>query len=117
MSDLTRAEAIAELTEHLNHWQRLLEEGICGKEQGERTIKSLEFAINSLKTDETYQIEYENRDFIEIPEGATNGQMFCRLFRPYGLKENGSCVWVWFTESDETHYTLPKDLKAMKTKN
>lgn len=109
MSDLTRAEAIAELTEHLNHWKRLLKEGICGKEQGERTIKSLELAIDSLKTDEAYNLMYEKVDFIEIPEGATNGQMFCRLFQPYGLKENGSCVWVWFTESDGTHYTLPKD--------
>lgn len=59
MSDLTRAEAINELTEHLNHWKRLLKEGICGKEQGERTIKSLEFAIDSLKTDSTIKEAYK----------------------------------------------------------
>lgn len=80
MSNLTRAEMIEELTEHLNHWKRLLKEGICGKEQGERTIKSLEFAIDSLKVDEAYNLMYEKVDFIEIPEGATNGDMIKAMF-------------------------------------
>lgn len=80
MSNLTRAEMIEELTEHLNHWKRLLKEGICGKEQGERTIKSLEFAIDSLKVDEAYNLMYEKVDFIVIPEGATNGDMIKAMF-------------------------------------
>lgn len=80
MSDLTRAEAIKELTEHLNHWERLLKEGICGKEQGERTIKSLELAIDSLKVDEAYKLMYEKVDFIEIPEGATRRDLHKLVF-------------------------------------
>lgn len=88
MSDLTRAEAIAELTEHLNHWQRLMKEGICGKEYGERTIKSFELAIDSLKTDEAYQLEYEKQDFIEIPEGATLGDMLLEI-----LKGREDCIY------------------------
>lgn len=80
MSNLTRAEMIEELTEHLNHWKRLLKEGICGKEQGERTIKSLEFAIDSLKVDEAYNLMYEKVDFIVIPDGATNGDVAKSVF-------------------------------------
>lgn len=96
MSDLTRVEAIAELTEHLNHWERLLKEGICGKEYGERTIKSFELAIDSLKTDEAYQIEYEKRDFIEIPEGTTNGQMIQAIFPHATIWKslNDICLYV-----------------------
>lgn len=59
MSEFTRIDAITELTEHLNHWKRLLKEHICEQEEGEKTIKSLEIAIESLKIDETYQLEYE----------------------------------------------------------
>ena len=94
---MTRAEVIAELTEHLNHWQRLMKEGICGKEYGERTIKSLEFAIDSLKTDEAYQIEYENRDFIEIPEGATNGDVIRSVFPKAYIEEDREDTECVFT--------------------
>lgn len=49
-SDKTdRGEAIATLTEHLDHWKRLLSEGVCTKDEGERTIKALNFAIESIK--------------------------------------------------------------------
>ena len=51
----------------------------------------------------------KNPNLIEIPEGVTNGQMFCRIFQPYGFKENGSCVWVWLTEYDQLHSALSKD--------
>lgn len=44
-----REQAIATLTEHLNHWKRLLSEGICTKDEGERTINALTFAIESIK--------------------------------------------------------------------
>lgn len=54
-----REQEIATLTEHLDHWKRLLSEGICGKEYGERTIKSFELAINSLKTDSTIKEAYD----------------------------------------------------------
>ena len=44
-----REQVIATLTEHLNHWKRLLSEGICTKDEGERTINALNFAIESIK--------------------------------------------------------------------
>jgi len=44
-----REQAIATLAEHLNHWKRLLSEGVCTKDEGERTIKALTFAIESIK--------------------------------------------------------------------
>lgn len=109
MSDLTRAEMIEELTEHLNHWKRLLKEGICGKEQGERTIKSLEFAIDSLKVDEAYNLMYEKVDFIVIPEGATNGDMIKAMFpdaeitMPRNPLNTNSCVIVNYNYN-EKHY-------------
>lgn len=48
MSD-KREQTIATLTEHLTHWKRLLSEGICTKDEGERTINALTFAIESIK--------------------------------------------------------------------
>ncbi len=38
------------------------------------------FAINSLKADEAYNLMYEGVDFVEIPEGATNGDMIKAMF-------------------------------------
>lgn len=70
-----RGEIIATLTEHLDHWRRLLSEGVCAKEEGEKTINALTFAIESIKVDRAYDLAYEKVDFIEIPEGATNGDM------------------------------------------
>lgn len=43
-------------------------------------LTALEMAIASLKTDEAYQLEYENRDFVEIPKGMTNGEVIKALF-------------------------------------
>lgn len=81
MSDISRKEAIETLTEQLHKWRRLLKEGVCSKKDGEDAVKSLEIAIDSLKTDEAYQLEYEKRDFIEIPEGATNGDVYELVFK------------------------------------
>ena len=47
----------------------------------EQHFEALEMAIASLKTDEAYQLEYENRDFIEIPEGMTNGEVMNHVLR------------------------------------
>lgn len=44
-----REKAIATLTEHLDHWKRLLSEGICTKDDGERTIYALTVAIKALE--------------------------------------------------------------------
>ena len=78
MSD--REQTIATLTEHLDHWKRLLSEGICTKDEGERTIDALNFAIESIKVDRAYDLMYEKVDFIEIPEGATKGNIFQAVF-------------------------------------
>lgn len=42
--------------------------------------EALNMAIASLKTDEAYQLEYENRDFVEIPKGMTNGEVIQAIF-------------------------------------
>ena len=44
-----REQAITTLTEHLDHWKSLLSEGVCTKDEGERTINALKFAIESIK--------------------------------------------------------------------
>ena len=54
-----RKQAIATLTEHLNHWKRLLSEGICCEVEGKQTIDALEFAIESIKVDRAYGLAYE----------------------------------------------------------
>lgn len=37
-------------------------------------IDSLKFALESIKVDRAYDLAYEKVDFIEIPDGATNGE-------------------------------------------
>ena len=75
-----REQAITTLTEHLDHWKRLLSEGVCTKDEGERTINALAFAIESIKVDRAYDLAYEKVDFIEIPKGATNRDMIKAMF-------------------------------------
>ena len=84
-----RGEVIATLTEHLDHWKRLLSEGVCTKEEGEKTINALTFAIESIKVDRAYDLAYEKVDFIEIPEGATNGDMIKAMFPNTRTYESG----------------------------
>lgn len=43
-------------------------------------IDSLKFALESIKVDRAYDLAYEKVDFIEIPEGATNGDMIKSIF-------------------------------------
>ena len=43
-------------------------------------IDSLKFALESIKVDRAYDLAYEKVDFIEIPEGATNGEMIKAVF-------------------------------------
>lgn len=87
-----RTETITTLTEHLDHWKRLLSEGICTKDEGEKTINALEFAIESIKVDRAYDLAYEKVDFIEIPEGATNGEMIKAMFPNIPLGEDDFLV-------------------------
>lgn len=44
-------------------------------------LGSLKFALESIKVDRAYDLAYEKVDFIEIPEGATNGEVFEKLMR------------------------------------
>lgn len=44
-------EAIIILQKHKKHWQRLLKENICDKQEGEQTIKALTIAIQSIRSD------------------------------------------------------------------
>lgn len=44
-------------------------------------IKSLKFALESIKVDRAYELMYEKVDFIEIPEGATNGDVYELVFK------------------------------------
>lgn len=67
-----REEVIATLTEHLDHCKE--------QDEGERIINALTYAIESLKVDLAYDLAYEKVDFIETPEGATNGDMIKAMF-------------------------------------
>ena len=101
-----REQAIATLTEHLDHWKRLLSEGVCCEVEGKQTIDALEFAIESIKVDRAYDLVYEKVDFIEIPEGATNGEVFEKLMREaypktltiYGRNEDTKTIAPIFNE-------------------
>ena len=77
---MTREEAIKTLKEHKIMFQHDFGWDIS-------TIKALDMAIASLKTDEAYQLEYENRDFVEIPKGITNGEVIQALFPKLELGE------------------------------
>ena len=44
-------------------------------------IDSLRFALESIKVDRAYDLMYEKVDFIEIPEGATNGDVYELVFK------------------------------------
>lgn len=46
---MTRQENILTLTEHLEHWKRLLSEKICDQSEGEKTIDALQNAIKELE--------------------------------------------------------------------
>lgn len=87
-----RKQVIDTLTELLNHWKRLLSEGICTKDEGERIIDALTFAIESIKVDRAYDLAYEKVDFIEIPEGATNGDIMKILFPKFKDKIDGITI-------------------------
>ena len=100
-----RKQAIATLTEHLTHWKRLLSEGICCEVEGKQTIDALEFAIESIKVDRAYDLAYEKVDFIEIPEGATNGEMIKAMFPNAEYNEHERFVRIW-SKNDGNDYVF-----------
>lgn len=73
MSDLTRAEVI-------KHLEFLKLAGQIDAKPEKINPDYLQFAINSLKIDEAYNLMYEKVDFIVIPEKATNGDIIKAMF-------------------------------------
>lgn len=69
-------------------------------------IESLRFALESIKVDRAYDLAYEKVDFIEIPEGANNGEVFEKLMREaypkmltiYGRNEDTKTIAPIFNE-------------------
>ena len=71
-------------------------------------IESLRFALESIKVDRAYDLAYEKVDFIEIPEGATNGDMIKALFPEDRITELNDCILVIGSEYQYQHH-YPKD--------
>lgn len=46
---MNKYEAKVVLERHLHHWERLLENRICAKQEGEETIEALKMAIKALE--------------------------------------------------------------------
>lgn len=48
-----------------------------------------------------------------LPKDATNGDIYINIFHPYRVKENGTCMWIWYTkdeyENGGTYYTMSTD--------
>lgn len=59
---MTREEAIAELTIHLEHWKRLKEEHIASKDESERTIEALDMAIEALERENKWLTDLYNNE-------------------------------------------------------
>lgn len=68
---MTRQEDILTLTEHLEHWKRLLSEKICDQSEGEKTIDALQNAIKALEQEpcEDCMIDWiteENPEYADV---------------------------------------------------
>ena len=107
MSDLTRAEEIESLEDLSRRYENAIHDyyGIARIEVHKDECEAVKVGIGSLKTDETYQIEYEKRDFIEIPEGATNGDLIKAMIHNrenihYGM--NGEYYRLWSNDGNLT---------------
>lgn len=70
-------------------------------------IDSLRFALESIKVDRAYDLAYEKVDFIEIPEGATFGDMMKAVFPNMEFKE---CIECWTGYDGNTEGILVKDI-------
>ena len=95
-----KRERAIEILEHELKWGRN-DDGVAGIHDG-TTLDALEMAIASLKTDEAYQLEYENRDFVEIPKGMTNGEVIQALFPEVRVEIDGFLVRCVFIEHEFT---------------
>ena len=100
---MTRKEAIEILEKH-HMWTGEPQELIEVRKENE----ALNMAIASLKTDEAYQLEYENRDFVEIHKGMTNGEVIQALF-PYVKTEDTSFNTLIGTNLDKSYVPLSRE--------
>lgn len=71
--ELSRKQVIEEL-------ERFRLDSVYKSNKEKKIDKCLEYAINSLKTDEVYQLDYEGVQNIVITEGMTNGDVIKTLF-------------------------------------
>lgn len=57
----------------------------------EKDIEAFEYAVESLQTDEAYNLMHENIPFVILPENATNGNVMLKLFpnSKYKIVDNG----------------------------
>lgn len=83
---MTREEAITALGDRNNLLWGM------SKEEQKYYSEALDMAIASLKTDEVYQLEYENRDFVEIHKGMTNGEVIQALFPNVVIRNDDSML-------------------------
>ena len=56
---MTREKAIKILSQHSEHWKRLLTENICSKEEGLQTVEALDMAIKALQQNESAEEWYK----------------------------------------------------------
>ena len=77
---MTNEEAIKILSQHSEHWKRLLAENICSKEEGLQTVEALDMAIKALKQNESAEEWYKL--FVEKleQEPKTGHCKDCRYF-------------------------------------
>ena len=70
-------------------------------------IDSLRFALESIKVDRAYDLAYEKVDFIEIPEGATFGNMIMAVLSDMPnvrINENFGRIWVMQNGEDIANF-------------
>lgn len=70
-------------------------------------IESLKFALESIKVDRAYDLAYEKVDFIEIPEGATFGNMIMAILSDMPnvrINENFGRIWVMENGEDIANF-------------
>lgn len=94
-----REKAIKTLEDIINIYERHKRQGSITRALVLDTeiVESLKFALESIKVDRAYDLAYEKVDFIEIPEGATNGYMIKAMFNiaDSNVYEGASTTYVY----------------------
>ena len=83
-------------------------------EEAVKRIHRIRFLLGG-KEDRALQLEVINaiKNMIPFPVQPTNGDVYIYTFHPYKVRENGTCMWIWYTkeeyENGGTHYTMAKE--------